>query len=187
MKNGMRPIHPGEILREEFLIAVLDLNNEEVIKDIAKEIGINFDDLQNLIEENQNITEEIAYLLGGYFDTSPEFWMNMQSSYDERKKNYQSEIYEKDNLLRGKIYECLVNNDICSDLNGHGPSPNNEKFTNEIEVIFKEAGIFVCHRTVIKAVRAMYSTYHCDDIDESSNKSRYFVIAECLVMLSKHG
>jgi antitoxin HigA-1 len=142
MKNGMRPIHPGEILREEFLEENLleNFNTEKSLNELAALIGMHPQTLKDILEEKRDVTEDIAAVLGDYFVTSTEFWTDTQSTYDERKRNYQSEVDEKDNLLRDKIYECLVKHDICCDLNGNGPSPNDEKFTNEIETIFKEAG-----------------------------------------------
>ena len=79
MSKKMPPIHPGEILREEFL-EPLDLSAYRV----AKDLQIPANRISGIINEERAITAETAVLLGHYFGTSPEMWMNMQARYDLR-------------------------------------------------------------------------------------------------------
>ena len=69
--------HPGEILREEF---VKPLNLTQTA--LAKDLGVNFRTINELINEKRNISPLMALKLAAYFKTTPEFWMNLQVKYD---------------------------------------------------------------------------------------------------------
>ena len=73
-------IHPGEILREEFLkpmgISVYRL---------AKGIRLSRSRLNDIVREKRAISADTAVRLGRYFGTTPQFWMNMQASYELRQ------------------------------------------------------------------------------------------------------
>ena len=71
------PIHPGEILREEFL-APLDLAPYS----LAKALGVPRTRIERLAREETAITRDTALRLARYFGTTPEFWMNLQTAYD---------------------------------------------------------------------------------------------------------
>ena len=73
----LKPIHPGEILREEFLIP-LGIEAEELAKDIRVEEKI----IKELIAENYNITPNISYRLGLYFDLRDDYWLELQKYYE---------------------------------------------------------------------------------------------------------
>ena len=77
--NTARPIHPGEILREEFL-APLDLSARTLA--IVLQVPTPF--INDVVREKRNITPEIAQRLACYFDTTPQFWINLQASYDSK-------------------------------------------------------------------------------------------------------
>ncbi len=79
MKNKMRPIHPGEILREEFL-APLNLSASR----LATAIGVPPNRITEVVGERRAITADTAWRLSRVFDTSPEFWMNLQQAYELR-------------------------------------------------------------------------------------------------------
>ncbi|SRR6266705_661217 len=70
------PVHPGEVLREEFL-KPLDLSAGRV----AKAIGVPRTRLERLVEEAVDLSPDTALRLARYFGTSAEFWMNIQSRY----------------------------------------------------------------------------------------------------------
>ncbi|WP_069086622.1 HigA family addiction module antitoxin [Pseudomonas sp. TCU-HL1] len=72
----MRPIHPGEILREEFLEP---LNITPAA--LARALHVSAPTINDIAREQRGITADIAIRLGRYFDTSAQFWMNMQSEY----------------------------------------------------------------------------------------------------------
>ncbi|MGE8362328.1 HigA family addiction module antitoxin [Pseudomonas sp.] len=74
--NGMRPIHPGEILREEFL-GPLDITPAA----LARALRVSAPTINDIARERRGITADIAIRLGRYFDTSAQFWMNLQMEY----------------------------------------------------------------------------------------------------------
>lgn len=71
------PIHPGEILEEEFL-APLDLSAQ----DLAAAIHVSTRRVRELLRGARPISAEFAMRLARYFGTSEEFWMNLQMRYD---------------------------------------------------------------------------------------------------------
>jgi addiction module HigA family antidote len=75
--NKMRPIHPGEILREEFLVP-LGLSASA----LALELKVPAPRINDIVRERRAITPDTALRLSRYFGTSPEFWMDLQSAFD---------------------------------------------------------------------------------------------------------
>ena len=71
------PIHPGEILNEEFL---LPMNVTQYR--LAKAIGVDARRIHSIVHGERSITAETALLLARFFGNSPEFWMGLQSQYD---------------------------------------------------------------------------------------------------------
>jgi addiction module HigA family antidote len=71
------PIHPGEVLREEFLIPF-------GIKPytLAKHIHVQRSRIERIAAEKQPITPDTALRLARFFGTTPEFWLNLQATYD---------------------------------------------------------------------------------------------------------
>jgi len=74
--NGMRPIHPGEILREEFLEP---LNISPAA--LARALHVSAPTVNEIVRERRGVTADMAIRLGRYFDTSAQFWMNLQTEY----------------------------------------------------------------------------------------------------------
>jgi addiction module HigA family antidote len=72
-----KPIHPGEILLEEFLKP-----NGITQVDLAKKLGIPLQRINSMINGKRACTAETALLLSREFGNSPEFWMNLQSASD---------------------------------------------------------------------------------------------------------
>jgi addiction module HigA family antidote len=71
------PIHPGEILLEEFL------NPMEITQtELAKEINVPPQTINDIIQGKSNITANIALRLSRYFSLSEFFWLNLQMRYD---------------------------------------------------------------------------------------------------------
>ncbi|MDP2171549.1 MAG: HigA family addiction module antitoxin [Rhodocyclaceae bacterium] len=77
--NGMRPIHPGEILREEFLLPLHLSANA-----LAIALGVPAPRINDVARERRGITADTALRLARYFGTSAEFWMGLQADYDLR-------------------------------------------------------------------------------------------------------
>ena len=73
-------VHPGEILREEFLLP-LGLS----VYRLAKEIHVPAPRINDIVLEKRGITAETAVRLARFFGTSEQFWMNLQASYEVRR------------------------------------------------------------------------------------------------------
>jgi addiction module HigA family antidote len=71
------PIHPGEILRQEFLFP-LGLKPYTV----AKRLGVPRTRIERLAAERTPVTPDTALRLAKFFGTTPNFWLNMQNAYD---------------------------------------------------------------------------------------------------------
>jgi addiction module HigA family antidote len=73
----LAPIHPGEMLREEFLVPMgLSANA------LALAIRVPVTRVSEIVNERRGITADTALRLARYFRMTPEFWMNVQSHYD---------------------------------------------------------------------------------------------------------
>jgi len=71
------PTHPGEVLEEEFLKA---LGITQVA--LAEHIGVSVQRVNELVRGKRGVTPDTAWLLAQAFDTTPEFWLNLQAAYD---------------------------------------------------------------------------------------------------------
>lgn len=71
------PTHPGEILLEEFL---KPLKITQVA--FAQHIGVSVQRINELIRGKRGITPDTAWLLSQALDTTPQFWVNLQTNYD---------------------------------------------------------------------------------------------------------
>lgn len=71
------PIHPGEILREEFL-KPLGMSASK----LARQLGVTTPRITDLVLRRRGITADMAYRLARYFGTTPELWMNLQLNYE---------------------------------------------------------------------------------------------------------
>lgn len=75
--NGMRPIHPGEVLREEFLVPY-----GMTAHALAHALRVPAPRINDIVRERRAITTDTALRLAYYFDTTPEFWLNLQQDYN---------------------------------------------------------------------------------------------------------
>lgn len=75
--NKMRPIHPGEILREEFLVPL-----EMSANALAMALHVPAPRINDIVRERRAVTPDTALRLSRYFDTTAQFWLNLQSSFD---------------------------------------------------------------------------------------------------------
>jgi antitoxin HigA-1 len=75
--NKMRPVHPGEVLREEFL-SPLGMTAHA----LAMELKVPAPRINEIVRERRAVTPDTALRLARYFGTTPEFWLNLQTSYD---------------------------------------------------------------------------------------------------------
>ena len=79
IKNGMRPVHPGEILREDFLIPLGMSANA-----LSKALNVPAPRINDIVRERRGVSADTALRLGRYFDTTPQFWLNLQTMHDLR-------------------------------------------------------------------------------------------------------
>lgn len=77
MLNNMRPIHPGEILREEYIVKI-----NMSINVLAHELHIPATRLRAIVNERRAITADTALRLAYYFGGDAQSWLNLQSTYD---------------------------------------------------------------------------------------------------------
>ncbi|ADE14313.1 addiction module antidote protein, HigA family [Nitrosococcus halophilus Nc 4] len=78
-KNGMRPVHPGEILREDYLVPL-----EMSVNALAKALHVPTPRINEIVRERRGISADTALRLARYFDTTPQFWLGLQAEYDLR-------------------------------------------------------------------------------------------------------
>lgn len=79
INNGMRAIHPGEVLREEFL-APFGMTAHA----LAVALHVPPPRINDIVRERRAISADTALRLSRYFGTSAEFWMGLQADYDLR-------------------------------------------------------------------------------------------------------
>jgi addiction module HigA family antidote len=77
MAKRLPPIHPGEVLREDFLVP-MHLSPYAV----ARACGVPRTRIERLVREETPVTADTALRLSRYFGTTPQFWMGMQTQYD---------------------------------------------------------------------------------------------------------
>jgi antitoxin HigA-1 len=75
--NRMRPIHPGEVLREEFLIP-----HGLSASALARELRLPAPRINDIVRERRGVTPDTALRLARFFGTTPQFWLNLQASYE---------------------------------------------------------------------------------------------------------
>ncbi|MGA3054455.1 MAG: HigA family addiction module antitoxin [Candidatus Korobacteraceae bacterium] len=86
------PIHPGEILREDFM-APLRISMSR----LALDLHVPVTRIAEIVHQRRGITPDTALRLGRYFNTSARFWLNAQSSYDlEVAQDALQRIIERD-------------------------------------------------------------------------------------------
>ena len=79
LKNGMRPVHPGEILKEDFLKpAGLSVNA------LAKALHVPTPRINDIVLERRGVTADTAMRLARYFGGDAQSWLNLQTIYDLR-------------------------------------------------------------------------------------------------------
>jgi len=76
-RDRLPPIHPGEILREEFL-APLGMSAHE----LALALRVPATRINDIVNEKRGVTADTALRLSRYFGTTSKFWMNMQASWE---------------------------------------------------------------------------------------------------------
>lgn len=93
------PIHPGEILAEEFMKALgLSINR------VARALRVPVTRIAEIVHGKRSVTSDTALRLARYFRTTPAFWMNLQSAYDlevaerESRARIERDVYPFDSV-----------------------------------------------------------------------------------------
>lgn len=81
MTGILPPIHPGEILREEYLLP-LGMSAGA----LARKLNVPRTRIERLVAEETAVTIDTALRLARFFETTPEFWMNMQTGYELKRQ-----------------------------------------------------------------------------------------------------
>jgi antitoxin HigA-1 len=89
-EREIRPTHPGEMLREEFLT-----DYGLTISGLAKAIGVSRQTVNELLRERRAVTPEMALRLARLFGNTPEFWLNAQRAVD---------LWDAERALRKSIH-----------------------------------------------------------------------------------
>jgi antitoxin HigA-1 len=77
MPRKLKPVHPGEILHEEFLVPLgLSMNK------VAMAVRVPVTRIADIVNERRGITADTALRFARFFGNSPAFWMNLQTRYD---------------------------------------------------------------------------------------------------------
>lgn len=78
-RNGMRPIHPGEVLRGELDELGLSANA------LSKALGVPVNRVTMILNGQRGVSADTALRLGRYFGTTPQLWMNLQKTWELRQ------------------------------------------------------------------------------------------------------
>jgi addiction module HigA family antidote len=76
-KGKIAPTHPGDVLREDFLIPMKLSANR-----LAMDLHVPVTRISEIVNRRRSVTGDTALRLARYFGTSPDFWMRLQSKYD---------------------------------------------------------------------------------------------------------
>jgi addiction module HigA family antidote len=78
-KNGMRPVHPGEVLREDYLVPLNMSANA-----LAKALNVPAPRVNDIVRERRGVSADTAMRLARYFGGDARSWLNLQAAYDLR-------------------------------------------------------------------------------------------------------
>ena len=88
--NRMRPVHPGEILREDFLVPLgMSINA------LALALGVPATRIHEIVKERRSITADSAERLARYFGGDAQSWMSVQATYDLKTLPTRDEIQRR--------------------------------------------------------------------------------------------
>ncbi|PAU77593.1 HigA family addiction module antitoxin [Halomonas salipaludis] len=80
INNGMRPIHPGEVLREEYLEPLgLSVNS------LARELRVPATRLHEIVKERRSVSADTALRLARFFGGDAQSWLNLQAAYELKR------------------------------------------------------------------------------------------------------
>ena len=77
--NGMRPVHPGEVLRDELNELGLSANA------LSKALGVPVNRVTTILNGHRGVSADTALRLARYFGTTPQLWLNLQKTWELRQ------------------------------------------------------------------------------------------------------
>ena len=91
VQNGMKPVHPGEVLREELNELGLSANA------LSKALAVPVNRITLILNGHRGVSADTALRLARYFGTTPQFWLNLQKAWELRRAEIASgrEITER--------------------------------------------------------------------------------------------
>ena len=96
IKNGMMPVHPGEVLREELDDLGLSANA------LAKAVDVPVNRITGILNGERGVSADTALRLGRYFNTTAQFWMNLQQTWQVRLAEMNMGQDELDKIKPGR-------------------------------------------------------------------------------------
>ena len=96
IKSGMMPVHPGEVLREELDDLGLSANA------LAKAVDVPVNRITGILNGERGVSADTALRLGRYFDTTAQFWMNLQLTWQVRTAEMNMGQDELDKIKPGR-------------------------------------------------------------------------------------
>jgi antitoxin HigA-1 len=90
-ERKIRPTHPGEMLREDFLT-----DYGLTVSGLAKALGVSRQTINELLRERRSVTPEMALRLARLFGNTPEFWLNAQRAVD---------IWDAERVLKKSVHQ----------------------------------------------------------------------------------
>ena len=103
--NGMKPVHPGEILREELDEAGLSANA------LSKALGVPVNRVTMILNGQRGVSADTALRLARYFGTTPQLWLNLQKTWELR----QAEIAAGQKIAKCVMPRQLATTDAVGD------------------------------------------------------------------------
>ena len=79
VQNGMKPVHPGEVLREELEALGLSANA------LSKALAVPVNRVTLILNGHRGVSADTALRLARYFETTPQFWLNLQKTWELRR------------------------------------------------------------------------------------------------------
>ncbi len=98
MVKKMQPVHPGEILQEEFM-KPLEISQNQ----LARDLDVSPRRINEIVNSKRAITADTALRLARHFDTSPRFWLNLQTRYELECARDESGDEIKNTVTRRKV------------------------------------------------------------------------------------
>ncbi len=98
-----QPTHPGKIIREDYL-KPLSLT----INELASILGVSRKTLSKIINERSAVTPNMALRLSRAFDTTPDFWLNLQKNYDLWQAEHESNEWQRVKPLSSQLLHSRI-------------------------------------------------------------------------------